>query len=512
MIVEGGMLNRTFFSFSSRDAFVPRLLSRLRAQALNVWVYADEGEEIPGGERIESYLRDRVRASTLFIPVVSLNSLQSAYARAEVACALACQPETGLRIIPLVETTAAGMEEWPFPYAELRGFRYHEFDGALGVSSRMEDAVARVCQDVGVPYVGLVADTPRLPLMQRVEQELACRVPSEKERANTLYFRLQNAVRRCKVSLAEADYVHAAQAIEYFLAMAENEYEGTPFYYPYVVRAVCLVALGRLPESAEQLSALRIHPECEETVFGTLGYIRQAQGLFAEAAALYREALRRDPSDPAAAAGVVVNETLAGEKLFDLPKACRVIETGRYLSDNEQEQAQEALALGLARMGQGKRAAAILFDRIQKQQGSPATYINLANVLVDLGQYADAHGVLHQAWRNHAEDAQIARCLVRFLLDTGRNHEAVAIARQATELIPDHLDLWFERLLIERRAGCKDATQTAERLACMLPIAKDDFYYTGYANWVLGRGERATYDLERSGESGHYEAIDRPAP
>jgi tetratricopeptide (TPR) repeat protein len=506
------MRHKTFFSFSSRDAFVPRLLTRLQAQNLNIWDYSVEGDEIPGGETITPYLRDRVGQSTLFLPVVSPNSLRSPFTKAEVDCALARHAECGLRIIPLVETSAIDIVPWPEPYADLRKLRYHSFGGEVEDRRQMEDAIARVCQDVGVPYMGLVADTPRLPLMERTDRELLRRVPRDTERANILYARLDMAIRTCKIGLEQGDYARALSAIEYFIAMVENEYEGDAFYYPYLVRAVCLIAVGRLPDSAQALTVLRIHPEREESLYGLLGYIRQAQGLFAEAASLYRESLRRDPHDPAAATGVVVNEALAGEPLCDLPEACRVIEFGRYLSEDERELAQEALALGMARMGQSDRAAAILFDRIRDRQASAVTYINLANVLVDLRRHADARDILMQAWQLHLDDFQIGHHLMRFLLDLGRDGEAVAIARQATELMPDRPDIWFERLLIERRAGCDDAANTAARLASMLPKMKEDFYYTGYANWVIGSAERAAYDLERSGESGDYASIDRSTP
>lgn len=500
---------KTFLSFSSRDTFVPRLLTRLRAQSLNVWDYAVEGEEIPGGETITPYLQDRVGQCTLFLPVVSSNSLRSAYTAAEVECALARHSKEGLRIIPLVERSALTTDPWPEPYAGLRNIRYHCFGGGVEDRLEMEDAVARVCQDVGVPHIGLFADTPRLPLMERVDQELLRRVPRDEERTNVLYARLEKAVRVCKVGLEEADYARALSAIEYFIAMVENEYAGESFYYPYVVRAVCLIAVGRLAESAQALTALRLHPECEESALGALGYVRQAQGLFAEAADLYRKALDRDPSDPAAATGVVVNELFAGERIVDLPKACRVIETGRYLSEDEREQAQEALALGLAGMGQSEKAASILFEKVRGHRASPSTYINLANVLVDLRRHAEAREMLLRAWKEHSDDAELARQLVRYFLETGQYGEAAPIAKRVTELMPDRPDVWFERLLIERRAGRKEAMDTAGHLAKMLPVSKEDFYYTGYANWALGRHERSAYDLERSGETGGYEQIDK---
>ncbi len=500
---------KTFLSFSSRDTFVPRLLTRLQAQSLNVWDYSVEGDEIPGGETITSYLRDRVGKCTLFLPVVSLNSLRSPFTAAEVECALNRHVDGGLRIIPLVERSVLDIDLWPGPYAGLRAIRYHFFGGGVEARAQMEDAVARVCQDVGVPFFGLVADTPRLPLMERVDRELMQRVPRDTERSNILYARLDKAIRVCKLGLEQGDYAQALKAIEYFTAMVENEYEGETFYYPYVARAVCLIAVGRLPESVQALTALRLHPECEESLFGALGYVRQAQGLFAEAAELYREALRRDPSDPAAATGVVVNELFAGEKVVDLPKACSVIETGRYLTEDEREQAQEALALGLAGMGQSEQAAAIFFKKVRERQATPSTYINLANVLVDMRRHTEARELLLQAWKEHSEDAELGCHLVRYFLETGQYGEAVPIANRVTELLPDRLYVWFERLIVERRAGCKDALQTAEHLAKMLPNTKEDFYYIGYANWVLGRHERAMYDLERSSETKGFDQIDK---
>jgi tetratricopeptide (TPR) repeat protein len=497
---------KTFVSFSSRDSsFMPRVLSRLSAQPLNVWDYSVEGEEIPGGEEIGEYLRERVACSSLFLPVVTRSSAESRYVALEVQTALARHREGALRIIPLVEKSMATNLPWGEPFSALHELRYHVFDGAAGNWGSVEEAVARVCQDLRVPYVAPRAETPRFPLVSRMEAELRERLPCDPERTNALFARLERTSRSCMVALAESDYPKALKAIDYFIAIAENEYSSLPFYYPYLARAVCLIALGRLPEAAEVLTSLRAHGD--ESVLGALGHIRQSQGLYAEAASLYREALQRDPKDEAAATGVLVNEVCSGI-LQDFAKAYQVVEKGTYLSEADRQAAQGAMALALAKSGKSDQAAE-MFTRLMAVDGTNTSHvINLANTLVDLGRPWQAREVLVKASADFPQDLQVARWTARFFLENGMPREALPYVRRASALAPDNAEYLYDQLCAERRARDPQALETAQHLLRIAPRSLEDFFYVGYANWVLGRRERAEYDRERSGSSVQYAAVE----
>lgn len=53
-----------FVSFSTKDdhdyKFVSYLLTRLKAHALEAWIFQEEGTEIPFGEDIPTVLRERI--------------------------------------------------------------------------------------------------------------------------------------------------------------------------------------------------------------------------------------------------------------------------------------------------------------------------------------------------------------------------------------------------------------------------------------------------------------------
>ena len=514
---------KTFVSFSSNDdIFVSKLLARLRAQPLNVWLYSMEGEEIPGSANLAVYLQERVAQSTLFIPLVSAASLESRYTTIEVKAALACHQAWGLPIVPLVDV-AVKDKPWPDYYEPLRSFRYFEVD--FKHHAHWEEAVRRICEcdackAVGVKYLPFNPEDVRLPFMDRFHREIESfhreiknRPPRDKERAYALHERLLRTVNTFAAAFEEQDYPGALRATEYFLALCEYEYDGEPFYYPYIVKAVCLIALGRLAEAAELLNQLqrRKPPDAEaneNSVLGALGYVKQALGQYGEAADYYRESLKRDPSDAAAATGVVVNEVLSGRRK-DLEEAIKVIQKGTFLTEQDRLNARAVDAMGLAQMGRSREAAEILLELKRLGQATPDTLINFAKVLFDLRQTTAAEEVMEELVAQFPAEIEVRRQAARLYIDCGPLQQAVPHLEALVSLQPKDLDVLFELLNVLVRTGERQqAKRRADELLAILPSAPDHFYYTGFANWLLGKADRAYYDFERSGH-GPEEYYDR---
>ena len=492
---------KTFVSFSTKDrAFVSKLKSRLRAQGLDVWDYSTEGEEIPGGVEISKYLADRVSRVNVFIPVISEHSLAAHYPRLEVSAAVLCTKATGKpRIIPLVARSAESLP-WSEPFESLRAFRYYPV--RFEQRGEWENAVARICRDLDLHYQALLSEDPRLPFMDRFEQELRDARPRDDERFDGLFSRLERI--RCEfiVAYEEADFDKAHRRIRFFLAICEHEFPEYRFYYPTIALVICLIALGRLSEGLETALSLRGHIREDETLFGLIGYIKQAQGASSEAVHYYQRALELDSTDPCAASGVVVNKILAGD-LTHLDQALGVLEHGAFHTEADRDRAETIRAFALAAQGNFDEAMALFSKLVHRRVRDENVYISFADALRRLGRLDEALRVLNLGTRECPATVELLKWKMQLHLARGQRSEAVGAVDEALQVLPEDPELKHYRLICLRTAGRGEEARlgAVAFLDGLLPITRNQFYYAGYANWLLGRSELAGYDFARSGRA-----------
>lgn len=211
-----------FVSFSSRDReSVRRIFARLEAQEVNLWNYADEAQEIPGGEEISAYLKERVERADFFLPLISANCFESNYARQEVRHALTCRAERRPRVVPIVLSSCPPHGTWPAPYDALAGVRSR----VVNVSDRadLEETIAALCADMDVRYLPLPATDPRLPFMDRFVAEVEGKLPRREERDIAVYRRLMGVLNDFQQAFESGGFQHALSRIVYFLGMCEYE-------------------------------------------------------------------------------------------------------------------------------------------------------------------------------------------------------------------------------------------------------------------------------------------------
>jgi len=394
---------KVFVSFASSDsAFSRRLLARLRAQPLEVWDYSREGEEIPAGVRLVDYLQQRIGGTDVFMPVISPGSFASAYAPREVEHALRLLRAGRLRVIPIrLQRCAwpAGLatapadplnNPWPPPYDQLHDLRY--FEAALGFFSgseqdaavqplepiarvaalrtiaaaereSLEKLLADVCRALDVPYVPLYVGDPQLPLLQRFEAELDTVVREgahmrHAEHTRATYARLCDIRAELGGSLAGGDFDRALNSINYFIALCEYELPESRFYYPYIVKAVCLMASGQLPAAMDVLLPLQHHRLADESLFSALGVIHHRQGHYADAFIWYQRADKaaadRNIFDLAAKHGSLYTALLCGANV-DVEALLRQIEAAGVPRVEDRLKVQSLKAFAYARLGRCKR-------------------------------------------------------------------------------------------------------------------------------------------------------------
>ena len=547
---------RVFVSFASRDvAFTRRLLARLRAQPIQLWDYSREGEEIPAGVCLVDYLRQRIQGADVVVPIISPNSFISAYAPREVERALDLHKKGILRVIPVrlrrcVWPVSMGVapadplnEVWPAPYAQLCALRF--FEASVGFFSEGEkcDALVRLapiiaentlrkiaaeeceslerlladlCRALGVGYVPLYVGDPRLPLLQRFEAELDGSVGKEahllhEEHARTIYAKICDIRAELGSRLAGGDFEGALTCISYFIALSEYELSQCHFYYPYIVKAVCLMAGGQLQVALDVLQPLQSHHLADESLFSALGVIHHLMGHYADAFHWYQRADKtasdRGEIDLAAKHGVLYNALLCGATI-DVDTLLGQIRIAEIPQKEDRLKVQALKAFAYARLGRIGEAMRVYREILT--QGDPDADVVMS--FADLLCRRDAPGSgLDEAVclleRYEARFGQIGRYRDRLVMLSrlcGDRERALRHGRLLLFEQPAHRGYWAHVAQVNYESGdTAEAARLAREILNVtrfgLPSSPDDFYCTGLANWLLGRSDRARYDFERSG-------------
>ncbi len=489
----------TFVSFAGKDTYLTRrVFARLSAQPLKIWDYSAEGEEIPGGERITPFLTKRIDNCELFIPLLTYNYHKSEYTRIEVEHALDLQEKRRLKVIPLVEKDFSFDQSCSPPYIYLRSLRYYEVDFAI--KSSLEYAIQRICQDMNLAYVPFISEDQRLPFMDRFQEELGTLVPIHEDRTNNINKRLQKALIDFTSEYEVGDYSSAEKAIDYFISICTYEFPEKHFYYPFVVKAVCLMAMGKWTEVQDLARWLLNHPSCDENVFGILGYVKQQQHCYEEAACYYQKALEIDTGDAAAAGGVLINNRLAN-KLQPIENLIKILDKGEKLVHEDEIKAERIKAYALASIGRLEEAFEILSNLVEEKAVESGDVINLACVLYDLQREKEAVSVLEQFYERFSDSHELHHRLATIYWHVGRHEDAIDKFGVLIEKAPNNHQYHFDNILCLLKSGRDDQAKTcaSNLLNLGLPQTEDDFYRSGFANWVIGLQERAKYDFERSG-------------
>jgi len=363
--------------------------------------------------------------------------------------------------------------------------------------------VAGLCRDMGVGYVPLPDTGPYLPLLVRFEKEVVSACPRREPAERAIYSRLMQVLGELAEALRAGDYPLALRRIDFFIALCEYEFPEMRFYYPYVVKGICQVSCGHLRQAAQTFEDLLDHPALDENVFGGLGYIQLQQGLFAEALASYREAARRDPSDPAAKAGILLSAVKADES-FDLLQVLREIEVAPLELPQDRARIQALKGYALAAAGRLEEAERTFEAVVLGGQSTPEVIVNYAHVLADVNKPLEAIGLLERH-RAASPCEHLLHLLGRLYFRVGN---AAAAAAAFRDLVGRHprvrqyrVDLaqilWSAGRHEEARAQC---WTVLDPRAFPLPRTPMDFYYDGFAQWMLGRAEWAAYDFKRSAQ------------
>jgi tetratricopeptide (TPR) repeat protein len=427
--------------------------------------------------------------------------------------------------------------DWPEPYAGLRGLRYFStrlaffsneerarvlngFDEAqrcaliadLHAQEResVEQALQDICNAIGVEFVPAYAGDSRLPLHQRFEQELdEARRFHQSDSSRDTFARLMQARARMGLWLDGGSLNRALDAINYFIAICEYELNDHRFYYPYVVKAVCLLNLGMLNEAEEVLLPLHNHSRKDESLYSALGVICYHRSDHAQACHWYSKALAiarsRGEADPAASHGLLTNALQCD---LDVNVEGILDELARTELCVPSDQAK-ILALQAAvhvRRKNFEQACAIYESMLPDLMNHPEILMEYADLLAraETGRKARAVALLEEGKSKHGH---IGRLRDRLAMWSFELQDMARAEEHGLQLMADHptdrrYHMHAAQILRARKQ--RQARQIAQEVLSAkfgLPATAADFYYCGMANWFLDDIDRADYDFERSGRA-----------
>jgi tetratricopeptide (TPR) repeat protein len=495
---------KIFVSFSSRDIAIARkLFYSLKSQQLDVWDYSRPGEEIPLGTRIQEVLERQIDGCDYMIALLSANSMDPAigrFTRHEIEYAIARGIIERGRLLPL-QLAGSPAPPWGGVYAQLQDRLFGELDP--GDRRKYEEAIALVCRRLNWPYTPPFLGDPRLPFAGRFEREVA---GMQKTLPNAVFVDLMSTINDFVHAYNDGDWPEADRLISHFLLLWRYKVRKPEPYYPKIIQGVCQLHLGRFAEAEETFFEAARHPSRDENCFGGLGQVYVRTRRYVEAQAAFEMALEVCPPDR----NWEIRFNILGSRL---ESGSGSGDAGLFdevdLASATPDDRKRILTLkGIFLLQQGRAEAALEeFESLYSgQTADPVAAAYRAMALERLGRIREAIVLLRQETRR-LDDTNLYHRLADLLLKAGEVSAALSIYREklcTPERRKRQYLVEYARILVTTRRDpdgqvvpelCKTALS---RASMGYPQTNEDFFYDGFANYMIGRHERARYDFERS--------------
>lgn len=493
---------KLFVSFSSRDQNAVRMLfSSLTVQHVDVWDYSREGEKLPLAQPVEESLAEKIRLCDYFLAVVSASStdaLLGRYTEFEVQSAIGAGLLERCRLLPILLVTSPPAE-WRGAYKGLEGLLRVELNPAD--QRQFDDAIRRICEYLSVPYVPPILNDPRVFFSRRFQQEMNSQKVTPAE-----YVDLMNIIIGSAEKVAQNQWEEAGRLISLFLTLAAFKLPGVRFYYPQIIKGVCELQAGRFETAERTFAQATEHPMHDENSFGGLGHAYFYQHRYDEALAAFRKALDLQPADKSIEFNIMgallhAAAHVGGVNLPDTLDRAELPPEDRIKVDKMK---------GIALIGRGEYEDAVeVFELIaNRAQLDAASAIYYARALEACGRVNDAIALLRsEATRqddlnlyHHLADAYLRVGIIREGLRVYKDRLCRPGCRTRQYLVE------YARILnavdgvmngVKMREVCGQVLD--QKIFGDSPPTAEDFYYMGFANYLLGNHELARYDYERSG-------------
>jgi len=497
---------RVFISFSSRDLkYVRELMSGLSSQNILFWDYSDMLQAIELGKNIPKVLRQEIDKSEYFIPVISKNSVDPdigkfTYMEVEYALSKGFRERDKLVPVLIVEEKPQKLEG---SYSIFEETCYDEI--YFQDIRDFEEALAKICRKLGVTYVPLIEAHPRLPFWKFFRDEVF-----ELAHSRSAHVELMTIVGVFNKKFQTQAWEEALFLITHFIYSCQYQIPDYQLFYPWIVKAVCEHLLNRLDDAEKSYREAGKVRSRDPSVYGGLGSIYLAREDYANAKLNYKKALSYCPPDRNTDEKINYAVALieAGEGVpADLAKFLLQLDPSTYYEDKFKIMNLQG---SLYYLSKNYSRAISIFEEMQRENiHNTATIIYHYHSLLALGATERAHELLREILRRDGakgtvNELAIYQLLSELYLKTGRIDDAIKIYQNhllTPQQVTRQNTIKYARIYKHRgefRKMREICQQVLDGKLFPLPKTQADFYYDGFAHYLLGNMERARYDFERS--------------
>lgn len=526
-------MKRLFLSFSAggdataRD-FVRQLFDRFKQQDIDPYVFESPRGEIRAGGSISMACRREIEASDIFVVFIDDRALISDYVDMEVSHAVWVAGRRSLPIVPLIATRTLP-REWPVALQEAADFK-----GVLllGVpSTAVEVVIVHVCGCLDIGYVPSAPHTPRLPLRQRLSQEL------QRKQSLSMYptgdfITLLRKADLAVEAMGREEYAKARQVLDAIFIDLEVLFGITSSYYPRIAYGAVLLAQAHAGHGTfvevERYFAALIDEDVDlldANAFAGRGNALMALDRYEEALAAYQagEPYLENP-DSALFYNMVRARVLGGLSmdLAEIRRRHAALDEGIVTRvPGDLARLTSSVALAYAYAGDTDAALKAWRDIGDMQAVFPEMAVDMA---LALHRHAMAHGSWRQLDAAHVvisdfidrrsdlSDAvllQPRQVLARVMFDRGQRHEARQQLARLIERFPLTPVLRMDAAMFALAAGekgcarqlCDVVTSFTDQSQCDPPLSSREFNFAlGQAFWLRGRKLEARESFRRSGQ------------
>ncbi len=492
---------KLFISFSSQDQKeVRELFSSLKAQNINVWDYSKYGQELPLAQYVDAALAERIDSCEYFIAVVSANSTDEnigRYTHFEVQYAMDSGMLQQHRILPVLMVNSPP-EKWYGAYKQMEPILRIEINPHT--QANFEDAIRRICDYLGMPYIPSFLGNSQVFFSKSFLNEMAALNLS-----NAAYSERMRIMNHCAEKILNEEWAEAKGLVSLFLTLCSYENPETQFYYPQIIKGVCQLQLGEFCNAEQTFLQATKHPSRDENSFGGLGHSYFCQQRYNEALSAFQQALELHPKDNYIEFNILSTFTHMGKAIKD--------ETILDRFDLDELSLQDYIKVlkmrGIINLQRGRYGAAIEDFKLMNEKGllDAASVIYYCRALTVSGRFDEGIRLLRsEAVR--LDDINLYHHLADAYWNVGSREEALEIYKSKL----CHPKNWTRQYLIEYARMLNSVSNSNDRKkmrkVCKqvldqayfptFNLTREDFYYMGFANYLLGNQERAQYDYDRS--------------
>jgi tetratricopeptide (TPR) repeat protein len=490
---------------------VAQIANDLKQQGFEVWEYAQQWKKSDLGHPVPDEFAELMHRTTYFIPIVSAASVSPSngkFAVIELEYALELDMIAQKRVFPVV-LSRSRPKKWLKPYDALEALSAVEVDS--GDIRSFLQAMAQLCRSLKVSYKPQFKEHPLLPFWPGFTGEI-----EELRQTNVDSWKLIPSIAEFSWRFENRNFKEALGLISFFLTAIRYNRPSKRFFYSWIVKALCELETGKLTQAEESIRAAAEEKSDDPIVHGALGHLYIRRGDFTSAREFLTKALAHCGS----------SDNLYGRfhylylliEIGEMPdRGDRKLIFDADISSWPRDtvptlcNAQEILRFRCKEYRKGLD----VFEEMRRKEIHDTTSIVYAHLCMkELGEHAEAQALLTSAIREsktnlklNASDLQYQ--LAEFNLFINEPRKAVAIYEKyllGPEVKTRRLIVRYARILLNMGDENRMRIECGKMINGMFPNPQtfEDFYYDGFAYFLLGNAERAHYDYERSRRFGPY--------